>query len=231
MNRITIKLLTAAALAGFSFAALADEADIKKAVEAKLGKGAKIAPSPIKGVWEVMVNSQVYYSDEKGVHLIAEGQLVELKSGRNLTAERVYKSLPLDLAVKQVRGSGKNVVVTFEDPNCGYCKKLAKELLTVKDVTVYTFLYPVLGEDSLEKSRAIWCSADKSKTWVDWMTANKAIPPAPAKCDIAGLEKSVILGRSLRIRGTPAMYFSNGDTVPGYLPAAEIEKHFAATGG
>jgi thiol:disulfide interchange protein DsbC len=130
-----------------------------------------------------------------------------------------------------VRGTGKNVMVTFEDPNCGYCKKLAKDVLTLKDVTVYTFLLPVLGDDSYEKSKAIWCAPDRSKAWVDWMTAGKAPPAAPAKCDIAGLNRSAQLGSRLRINGTPAIVFAGGERVGGYIPAAEIEKRFSGSGG
>ena len=222
--------LFAAVLACVSFGAIADEADIKKAVEAKLGKVEKIVRAPITGIWEVTVDGQVFYSDDKATYLLF-GNLLETKTGKNITAERQFNSLPLDLAVKQVRGSGKNIMVTFEDPNCGYCKKLAKDILTLKDVTVYTFLYPVLGDDSYEKSKAIWCAPDKSKAWTDWMTAGKTPPAVPAKCDMAGLDKSAQLGRKLRINGTPAIFFTSGERVGGYIPAAEIEKRFAHTGG
>ena len=222
--------LLAAALACVSLAALADEADVKKAVEAKLGKVEKLVKSPVAGLWEVTVDGQIFYSDDKGVYVLI-GNLLDVKSGKNITAERQFNSLPLDLAVKQVRGSGKNIMVTFEDPNCGYCKKLAKDILTLKDVTVYTFLYPVLGDDSLDKSKAIWCAPDRSKVWVDWMTNGKAPPAMPAKCDTAGLEKSRQLGRRLQIGGTPALFFSSGERVGGYIPTPEIEKRFAATGG
>jgi protein-disulfide isomerase len=152
--------LLAAALACISFAALADEAEVRKAVESKLGKVEKIVKAPMAGIWEVTVDSQIFYSDDKGSYLIF-GNLLDMKTGKNLTTERQFNSLPLELAIKQVRGSGKNVMVTFEDPNCGYCKKLAKDVLTLKDVTVYTFLLPVLGDDSYEKSKAIWCAPDK----------------------------------------------------------------------
>lgn len=221
--------LLAATLACVSLAAVADEADVKKAVEAKLGKVEKIAKAPMAGIWEVTVDGQIFYADDKANYLIF-GNLLEMKTGKNLTAERQFNSLPLDLAVKQVRGNGKNVMVTFEDPNCGYCKKLAKDVLTLKDVTVYTFLYPVLGDDSYEKSKAIWCAPDKAKAWTDWMTAGKALPAVPAKCDISGLEKSAQLGRKLRISGTPAIFFAGGERVGGYIPAAEIEKRFAPSG-
>ena len=222
--------LLAAALACVSLVAIADEADVKKAVEAKLGKVEKIARAPMAGIWEVTVDGQIFYADDKGSYLIF-CNLLEMKTGKNLTAERQFNSLPLELAVKQVRGTGKNVMVTFEDPNCGYCKRLAKDILTVKDVTVYTFLYPVLGDDSYEKSKAIWCAPDKAKAWTDWMTAGKALPAIPAKCDISGLDKSAQLGRKLRINGTPAIFFAGGERVGGYIPAAEIEKRFAPAGG
>ncbi len=222
--------LLAAALACVSLVAFADEADVKKSVEAKLGKVEKIVKTPIAGMWEVAVDGQIFYADDKGAYLIY-GNLLDIKTGKNITAERQFNSLPLDLAMKQVRGTGKNIMVTFEDPNCGYCKKLAKDILTLKDVTVYTFLYPVLGDDSLEKSKAIWCAPDKSKAWVDWMTNGKIPSAVPAKCDTAGLDKSAQLGRKLRINGTPALFFANGERVGGYIPAADIEKRFTASGG
>ena len=222
--------LLAAALACMSMAAVADEAEVKKAVEARLGKVEKMVKAPMAGIWEVTVDGQIFYADDKAGYILF-GNLLDMKTGKNITAERQFNSLPLELALKQVRGSGKNIMVTFEDPNCGYCKKLAKEILTLKDVTVYTFLLPVLGDDSYEKSKAIWCAPDKTKVWVDWMTAGKALPATPAKCDLAGLNKSAQLGGKLRINGTPAIFFANGERVPGYMPAAEIEKRFAATPG
>lgn len=221
--------LLAATLACVSLAAAADEADVRKAAEAKLGKVEKLVKAPMPGLWEVTVDSQIFYIDDKGAYLVF-GNLIDMKSGRNITAERQFNSLPLDLALKQVRGTGKNVMVTFEDPNCGYCKKLARDVLTLKDVTVYTFLLPVLGDDSYEKSKAIWCAPDKSKAWVDWMTAGKVPPAASAKCDISGLNKSAQLGGKLRISGTPAIFFAGGERVGGYIPAEEINKRFAAAG-
>jgi thiol:disulfide interchange protein DsbC len=230
MNKKTIAVTAVATvLAGFSMGTLAGEADVKKAIEANVGKVEKISKAPIAGLWEAVVDGQIFYADDKGTYLLA-GNLIEIKTGKNLTAERQFNALPLDLAVKQVRGNGKNILVTFEDPNCGYCKKLAKELQSIKNITTYTFLYPVLGEDSLEKSKMIWCSPDKAKAWSDWMTNAKPLPAAPAKCDTAGLEKSIALGQKLRINGTPAMFFATGERVGGYIPATEIEKRFNAKG-
>jgi thiol:disulfide interchange protein DsbC len=222
------KIVFMAALASVSLLANANEAEIRKMVESKVGKVESVAKAPLTGMWEVLVDGQIYYTDSTGGYLVM-GNLIDLKSGKNLTAERQFGLLPLDLAFKQVRGTGKNVLVTFEDPNCGYCKKLAKDLVKVKDLTLYTFLYPVLGDDSMEKSKAIWCAADKAKAWNEWMINGKALGPVPAKCDIAGLEKTIELGRKLRINGTPAMFFGNGERVGGYIPAEEISKRFAGS--
>jgi thiol:disulfide interchange protein DsbC len=219
--------LIAVALTASSLLAHAGEADVRKAVEAKLGKVEKLTKSPIGGLWEVVVEGQVLYSDDTGQYMVL-GNVVDLKSGKNLTAERQFALLPLDLAMKQVRGNGKNVLVTFEDPNCGYCKKLAKEIQKVDNATVYTFLYPVLGEDSFDKSKAIWCSGNKMKAWNEWMINGKDVGKAPAKCDTAGLDQSIETGRRLRLNGTPAMFFGTGERVPGYLPAEEIQKRFVA---
>lgn len=218
--------LLAAALACFSLAAMADEAEVRKAAETRLGKVEKIAKAPMAGMWEVWVEGQIFYIDDKATHVLF-GNLLDMKTGKNITAERQFNALPLDLALKQVRGSGKNVMVTFEDPNCGYCKKLAKELAGMNDVTVYTFLTPVLGPDSQKKSEQIWCAGDRLKAWNDWMTANVAPPAASAACDMAGLQKVTALGEKYRVRGTPTIFLSNGERIPGYVPVAQLEKRIA----
>lgn len=225
------KFVFAACLAGLAAFAQAGEDDVRKALEARVGKVEKLHKAPMPGLWEASVDGQIFYVDDKAAYLIV-GNLMELNSGRNLTAERqneASRSLlmnSLNLAIKQVRGNGKNILITFEDPNCGYCRKLAKDLVKAKDVTIYTFLYPVLGDDSYDKSKAIWCAADKGKAWNDWMVNNTGLGTPSAKCDLSGLEKSAALGRRLRINGTPALFFANGERVGGYIPLSEIEKRY-----
>jgi thiol:disulfide interchange protein DsbC len=215
--------------------AIAGEADVRKALSGRVSKVDKLAKAPMAGWWEVIADGRVFYVDDKGTYVMI-GALIETKTDKNLTAERqngIAKDLiagQLKNAVKQVRGNGKNVLVTFEDPNCGYCKKLAREVQKLKNATVYTFLYPVLGEDSMEKSKAIWCAGDRAKAWNDQMLNGKASAAAPEGCDTSGLEAAIDLGRKLDIGGTPAMFFSNGERTPGYMPAEEIESRFARTG-
>lgn len=210
---------------------MADEADIRKGVEAKLGtKVESVTKSGYMGLYEVYADGNIFYTDEKVTAILVSGQLIDAKSMKNVTEERMRKltaikfsDLPLDRAIKQVRGDGKRVLATFEDPNCGYCKRLAKDLLKLENVTVYTFLYPILSEDSVRKSKQIWCSADRAKAWNDWMVEGKT-PTGKDDCDTTAVGKNQEFGRKLNISGTPTMFFGDGERIPGALPLARIEQ-------
>jgi thiol:disulfide interchange protein DsbC len=131
-------------------------------------------------------------------------------------------------AFKIVRGNGKRKLAVFEDPNCGYCKHFEKDLRNVDNVTVYLFLYPVLGPDSNVKSRNIWCSKDRAKAWGDWMLGDVKPESAAAACDSAAVDRNIAFGRKYNINGTPTLLFADGTRVPGAVPAAQVEKQFAA---
>jgi thiol:disulfide interchange protein DsbC len=215
-------------------AALANEAAVKKAVEPVLAEmfGPNIKPDAVRklgnaNLYEIQVGSDLIYTDEKVNYLIS-GDVIDVKAKKNLTEERKSKlsqvkfsELPLELAAKQVKGNGKRVLVTFEDPNCTYCKKLAQELKGITNVTIYTFVYPIFPQSG-DVAKAIWCAPDRAKAWNDFIL-NSVEPPA-GKCDTAGLDKVLALGKKLNIRGTPAMIFADGTRVPGYMPAAMLEK-------
>jgi thiol:disulfide interchange protein DsbC len=229
-------LLVAASATFLVTAAIADntEASIKKNIETALGEGAKVENVRKAGglnLYEVQIGGDILYTDEKASHFMV-GHLIDAKSRKDLTQERLdklsqikFSELPLDLAIKQVKGNGgngKRMIATFEDPNCTYCKKLAKELQSVTDVTVYTFLYPILSPDSSEKSKAIWCASDRAKAWNDYMINGTA--PAAGKCDTSGLDKVMATAQKLNVRGTPAVFLADGTRIPGFLPAAKLEE-------
>jgi thiol:disulfide interchange protein DsbC len=120
-----------------------------------------------------------------------------------------------------VKGKGTRVIATFEDPNCGYCKRLGKELVGMDDVTIYTFLYPILSPDSTAKSNNIWCAKDKVQAWNGWIVDGKE--PAASDCDASAVARNVELGQKLRISGTPTIFLADGTRIGGYVPAAELE--------
>lgn len=225
------KMLSLTLAMAFSSVAVADEADVKKAMEAKLGaKVESVNKSGYLGLYEVYADGAIFYTDDKVSAIVVGGQMIDAKTMKNVTDERMKKltairfgDLPLDRAIKQVRGDGKRVLATFEDPNCGYCKRLAKEMLKLDNVTVYVFLYPILSEDSVRKSKQIWCSPDRAKAWSEWMVDGK-VPAGREDCDTTAITKNQEFGRKLNISGTPTMFFGDGERVPGAIPLARIEQ-------
>jgi thiol:disulfide interchange protein DsbC len=211
------------------------ESTIRKAVEPRL-RGAKIESikeTPYAGLYELRVAGDVLYTDKKGEYLVI-GHVYDTKSTRDLTRERIddinkikFSDLPLDAAIKQVKGNGKRVLAVFEDPNCHYCKQLRQTALKeVDNVTIYTFMYNILAPDSFTKSANVWCSPDRAKAWDDWMINNKPAPAAPASCQTPN-EKVVELGQKLHISGTPAIFFADGSRFPGLVDAQSIEAKLA----
>jgi thiol:disulfide interchange protein DsbC len=236
------KLLLVCAIVSFFRPCLADgekniEAAIKQGVEARLGgQVASVTKTPYIGLYEVFRENDVLYTDENVTVLLA-GPLIDATTMTNVTAERLQKlmaidfsKLPLNLAIKQVRGNGKHVMATFEDPNCGFCKRLAKDVALLNNVTIYTFLYPILSPDSLEKSKLIWCSGNRAKAWNEWMLEGKK-PEGKSDCDTSAVQKSSEIGRSLSITGVPTMFFSDGQRVSGILTVEKLQqKLFGAKG-
>ncbi len=208
---------------------LTTEVIIKRTLESRLGgvKVQAVAKTPYLGLYEVRVDNEILYTDDK-ISYIFSGNIIDARSMQNLTEKRLrelsgikWEDLPLDAAVKTVRGGGKRVLAVFSDPNCPYCKRFEKELAKVDNVTIYTFLYPILSQDSHDKANAVWCSADKSKAWSELMLAGKV--PTAARCDTP-IEKNLELGRKYRISGTPTLVFASGERVPGAIPAERLEK-------
>jgi thiol:disulfide interchange protein DsbC len=218
-----------------SLGATAQEATIRKNLGERIPQLEKIdevSESPMPGLFEIRVNgSEIYYTDAKGNFLV-QGNLIDTKQRRNLTEERVDKltainfdALPFKDAFTIVRGNGKRKLAIFEDPNCVYCKRFEHDLQKVDNVTIHTFLYPILSADSSVKSRNIWCAKDKAKSWQDWMVRDQL--PKAASCDSAAIERNVELGRKYKITGTPTLVFIDGSRVPGAISTAEVEKHLA----
>jgi thiol:disulfide interchange protein DsbC len=231
---------TTAALAALTLLAgpaRADEADIRKTLTerfANLPKIDEVRPTPMPGIWEVRMGTELMYSDAKGTYLL-QGVMIDTATHRNLTEERVDKltaidfaSLPLKDAIVWKNGNGKRKIAVFADPNCGYCKRLEKDLVNVKDVTVYTFVIPILGGDSPEKSKSIWCAKDNTTVWRNWMVDGATPARLMGQCDASAIERNSALAKKHKVTGTPAIVFEDGSRAPGAIPAAEIERRLAA---
>lgn len=237
LPRLTVAQVASTPSTSPAVPSIAADAQPRKNVEQRLGMQVdSVTPSPYAGLYEVRAGDKVVYTDAQGNYLIV-GKVIDLRTHEDLTAKRQEEladaalpkvnisDLPLGSAIKIVRGNGKRTAVVFEDPNCVFCKRLEKSLDALTDVTLYVFLYPILGPDSVEKSKAIWCSADRSKTWTDWMSAGTAIPASKA-CDnpIAG---NLALGEKLKVSGTPTMIFPGGKRIPGAVAPDVIVRQLA----
>ncbi|MDQ7988797.1 MAG: DsbC family protein [Candidatus Dactylopiibacterium sp.] len=225
------RLALAAFTLALSLPVLAGEAEVRKAVSGILsgdGTIASLQKVPYGNLYEVVLsNNDIVYVDEKGSFLIS-GALIDLKNRRNVTAAREAElsridvaTLPLKDAIKQVRGNGKRTLITFEDANCGYCKKLAKDLRDIKDATVYVFMIPMLSPDSGDKGRNIWCARDRAAVWNDWMVDGRT--PAEARCDNP-VARNGELARKHRITGTPTILLADGTRLGGYVQLAELDR-------
>lgn len=209
----------------------ADEAKLRQALQAKFPKLVleSVTRMPFGGIYEVVLGGEVVYTDIKAEFMMG-GTLYDIRNmpARNITQETTQKLAVKslagahDIAIKMVRGNGKRVIYTFEDPNCGYCRELYKEFGKMTDITIYTFLLPILSPDSREKSVAVWCSKDRAKAWDQLMT-KAALTEQTKPCD-APLEKTAQLAQRFNIRGTPAMFLASGQQLGGYVPAAQIEQ-------
>jgi thiol:disulfide interchange protein DsbC len=219
--------------ATLSMPALADEAQIRKVLEAKLG-GAKIdgiERGPL-GLYEVRFRSEegvsILYTDATATHIIV-GKIYETKADKDLTEARLrkfnaikFESLPLAQAVKVQRGNGKRVLVMFSDPYCPYCKQFEQTLQQIDNITIYVFMFPVIKPDLADHSKAVWCSADKQKAWLDLALRGK--PTAGSISCENPIEKNLELGHKLGVNSTPTLYLANGERIAGAMSPADLRQ-------
>ena len=208
---------------------------IRSDLQKKVGSSTKIksvSPSPIPGIYEVLVGNEIFYTDANSKYLI-QGEIIEIATGKNITEQKQadlnrikWSELNTSNALKVVRGNGSRQLAVFSDPNCGYCKRLDKSLQQLDNVTIYTYLIPILSPDSAQKSKQIWCSADPQKTYIDWMI-NGVAPSGKSDC-ATPLDKNMAFAKTYGITGTPTLFFTDGSRFPGAVQIADIEKKFSS---
>jgi len=243
MKRMLTSLLLTAALAAPMSMAWAQAANsseptaeegVKQRFEQRFGQvGVDGVSRTPYGLYEVRIGAELVYTNEK-VDFVLDGNLIDASTRKNVTRERKEKllavkfnELPLNLAIKQVRGNGSRRIALFEDPNCGYCKQLRHSMQGIDNVTIYTFLYPILSPDSTVKTQAVWCAPDKGKAWDDWMLNGKA--PKAGTCN-APIKELLALGKKLQVTGTPTIIFGDDSRVGGAIPAERLRQKLDAMG-
>lgn len=217
-----------------------EKARVMALFDAKTGKKATdVETSPLPNFYTVISDVNVYYIEKSGKWLFY-GHLVDLDSRTSVTAVKKLKlesgdlpvldwrTLNLNDAIKTVRGKTVpgRVLVTFEDPRCGYCKALHPQLDKLQNVTVFTFPIAILGPESQAKNEAVWCSGDRAGAW-DLVMAGQAVK-AEGACDVSGLARNGKLAQELKVRGTPTMFLADGSRISGLMDAAALEARLAA---
>ena len=236
-----MKLLTTAATAMFAVLTLGQafaaspQDTIRQTLNERIPQLTKIdevRTTPMQGLYEVRVGTDVFYTDAQGNYLI-QGELIDTQARRNLTEDRIkaltavkFSDLPLNDAIKVVQGKGERQIAVFADPNCGYCKRFERDMQSVDNVTMHVFLIPILSPDSVEKSRNIWCAKDQAKAWQDYML--KGEKSTSATCDTKALERNLAFAHKYKITGTPTIVFTDNTRVPGAISDKKNEKRLSS---
>ena len=221
-------VLTLFAVSSFSQESIKQEL-AKKYPEVKVERITKTAYG---NLYEIFSGGEIFYTDDKATFLLL-GNLIDTSTKINISEARLQKlnvvnfnDLPFDQAIKLVRGNGSRRMAIFEDPNCGYCKKFEQDVNALDNITAYIFVYPILAQDSVEKSKAVWCSTDRLKAWQDLMLREKP-PTAKGTCDNP-VDKVLALGRKMNVTGTPTTFFEDGERISGALQKDKIEAKLVA---
>ena len=208
-----------------------EAAQVKKLLEQKF-QGAtvtSVTKSPYFGLYEALFDEQLVYTDAKVTYVLV-GNVYDAATRKNLTDAKMrelsrvaFDSLPLELAIKKVKGNGARKLAIFSDADCPFCARLEAELKNIDNVTIYTFLYPIdsLHPDSARKSRMIWCAPDKVKAW-DAFFASGTLPANNGDCENP-LAATNELGQKMKVSATPTLVFADGSVIPGALPAQRLE--------
>lgn len=222
-------------LLGFSLGAFADEAAVRRVFQDKLPGGSElesVQKAPFGNLYEVVVRGPdgplIYYVDSRATIIIA-GQVIDAKSGRNLTEERQRKlsavkweSLPLQWAITSVRGTGRRKIAILSDPNCPYCKRFEADLVKLDDITVHILPWAVVKPESVRQAKAVWCSKDRVTAWNDLMQ-QRIEPQAPTDCDNP-IEKLIEYGKKLGANSTPTWFLETGERYSGAMPLEQVRK-------
>lgn len=230
--------LLALVLAGTGVANPAAEKTLRERLRAAFPESpiGEVRATPIKGVYEVSIGSEIGYASEDGKYLL-HGDLLDIASQKNLTEER--RQLARGKALEQIGEQNmivfgprkaKHTITVFTDIDCGYCRVMHKEMKGYNEqgITVRYLFFPRAGvnSESARKAEAVWCAKDRR----DAMTRAKAGETLPAgKCKTP-VAQHYQAGLDAGVRGTPAIVAGDGRMIPGYQPPAQLIKTLNGSG-
>jgi thiol:disulfide interchange protein DsbC len=228
---IAIILFAALLVPLISAAELDNTPDISK-LQAALGgvEPDSVEPSALPGLYEVTIGAQIIYISEDG-RFVIQGDMVDLVSSDNLTEKRRNS-----LRAQSIAAVGENnmiifapeqkeaahTITVFTDIDCGYCRKLHKEISSYNDlgIRVRYLMFPRSGlnTESYDKAVSAWCADDRNNA----ITRAKLGETIESRTCENPVSDHYSLGQQLGVRGTPSIILADGEMVPGYVPADRL---------
>ena len=189
-----------------------------------------ISPTPVPGLYEVMLGARVFYVSADGRYLI-QGKMTDLETGEDLTEAKVSKARKqaVDAVGEEnmiIFGpkDARHTITVFTDIDCGYCRKLHSQMeeYNSQGIRIRYLFYPRagLGSESARKAEAVWCSEDRHKAMSQ---AKQGKPVEYRKCDNP-VKEHYMLGQTVGVTGTPALVLENGELIPGYIPPKRLRR-------
>jgi len=218
-------------------AAKADAATLEritKTLQSRFPKGGiqKVMPSQWPWLYEVVTDSELFYVDTTGTYLFY-GKILDTENKVDLTEARwnqlskiSFNDLPLNLAMKLVKGDGSRKIAVFADPHCPFCVQFEKTLQDVTNITVYTFMMPLesIHPGATDHAKRLWCADNRQAAWSSWMLNKSEVPTK--SCDTSTVDTLIALGEKLKVNGTPTLFFEDGHRVPGAIDKNRLEAEF-----
>lgn len=227
--------LSGLALAGVILAASAVAAD-PAAIEERLSalvpdtSEVAIAETPLPGIMEVRVGSDIIYMSDDGRYLF-QGRVIDLETQQDLTDAAMagvrreqIDELERSEFVTFGDDDAEYDVLVFTDPDCGFCQRLHEKMDEYHEagIRIHYLAFPRAGEGSqtYNKMVSVWCADDRQAA-MD--VAKSGGTPRAATCPNPVLEQYQ-LGQSLGVTGTPSMMTFDGDMIPGYVPPDQLRQ-------
>lgn len=238
LRHLRSPLLAVAAATLLTLAAAVQAADVPERIAAQIRAGIEvntdktvrvdaIKTTPIKGIYEVISDEEIFYVEETGRYSFVGGSLMDMKLRKDLTSTQTdrrmaipFDQLPLQHAIKEVHGDGSRAIAVFEDPNCPICRVFTKFVDQLENVTVYRFMLPVISPQSQNLARMAWCSNDRAGVWKAMM--NGARPRLPEACNVDGLVEILRAGERWQINNTPTVVLASGKRLVGATPPEQF---------
>ena len=221
--------------------------EIPKAEREKLAQalsvtmGTSVAPDTIRetslpSIAEARLPTGPVFISRDGT-FIMQGTLFDVSKKINVTQKSIedmqqfqFSKIPVDQAIKVVVGKGERKFVLFEDPNCGYCRKLAEELQKIDNITAYIFPVAMIAPNSAEIATNLLCTDKPADTWRSLMAKGQPVASCPAGKKAAAekrLQANQKLAQKFYVSGTPTLLFQDNTRVNGFINVGELEKRLS----